>query len=669
MVWNKFKIKTLEIKIKPHYISTALSLTDQSGRERKISHYQYTAWPRDKFAHKPDALIDFLHNVNDTYVNLEKQAGKKPAPMILHSLEDGYLEAIKLEYYQVVTTLDFGSFENFFEEENEGKNRYEDIPCWDRTRVTVTPGKDNSDYIHANYVDSFGSPKKFIATQGPLKETIEEFWQMAWDQNSYIIVMLTDFQVSGVEKCARYWGIDKDHALFTCTGKFLVSIISETKESGYVESAGWPDFKTPTNSLLFINFILAVNSERQRLLREAVNGLVPGPIIVHCSSVTGRTGTFCAVDTCIYQLVKTETVSVPGTVMKIRSQRYSSVVAPEQYRHSFFWAPILRTYGLPVLDTLAQHNDDLTLVLPHHSPEVDSCRVHRRLRADELLRVREAIDKTKNKKRNRYSDVPCWDVSRVVLYKTYDGSDYINASYMAGYDNSKKFIATQEPMPITFNDFWHMVWQEDSRIIVMLNGAEKKLQAECIQYFAPNQDNTILKEFIIKEGDIKLEQDYSERILHVTYIHTGEIRTIHHFKHLDWPESGDPNTRAFINFLTVVNKTYQNFFVEALTNHQPLPGPIVVHSDAGVGRTGGFIAADICLYRLIYSASVSVPSLNSFDHRDNTHLTNFKNMAMQSIHQFWKRKDHIGFIDIMKHEHSFINNSSLPQENLQKKRT
>ncbi|CAH2088293.1 unnamed protein product [Euphydryas editha] len=66
-----------------------------------------------------------------------------------------------------------------------------------------------------------------------------------------------------------------------------------------------------------------------------------------------------------------------------------------------------------------------------------------------------------NENKNRSADYPCWDISRVVL-KSNNNSDYIHANYIAGFDMSVKFIATQEPMPGTFNDFWNMIWQENS---------------------------------------------------------------------------------------------------------------------------------------------------------------------------------------------------------------
>lgn len=88
LVCNKLTIKTVEIKIQSHFILTLLNLTDQSGRGRKIFHFQYTAWPRAKFSHQPDAFIDFFHNVNGLYVHLkERVVNKKLAPVLVHCLD------------------------------------------------------------------------------------------------------------------------------------------------------------------------------------------------------------------------------------------------------------------------------------------------------------------------------------------------------------------------------------------------------------------------------------------------------------------------------------------------------------------------------------------------------------------------------------------------------
>ncbi|CAS06632.1 protein tyrosine phosphatase, partial [Bracoviriform glomeratae] len=216
-----------------------------------------------------------------------------------------------------------------------------------------------------------------------------------------------------------------------------------------------------------------------------------------------------------------------------------------------------------------------------------------------------------NANKNKCTDYPCWDISRVVL-KSNNSSDYINANYITGFDMSAKFIATQEPMPGTFNDFWKMIWQENSRVIVMLNGTKQQseqLEPRNLQYFAPIQDNTLIKDFIIKEERIKRNSHYIQTTLKVTHLETGKVRLIHHFKYLDWPENVAPDVNKLIDFLLAANRKYQAFFRKMLKTNQILPGPIVVHGEKGIGRTAAYCVADICLYQIAHTASVSVPSI------------------------------------------------------------
>ncbi len=211
-----------------------------------------------------------------------------------------------------------------------------------------------------------------------------------------------------------------------------------------------------------------------------------------------------------------------------------------------------------------------------------------------------------NEKKNRYPDFPSWDISRVTI-RSNNGSDYINANYVSGFDRINKFIATQEPMATTFDDFWNMIWQENSNIIVMLNGTKKKLQPTSMQYFSANQDHTILKEFIIKEESKKMKAHYIYTTLAICHRLIGESRIIHHFNYLDWPENGVPNLKSFLDFLLKVNKQDQHYFKQALLTKKFLSGPIVVHGDAGIEKTMAYCIADICLYNIIRTGSISVP--------------------------------------------------------------
>ena len=76
---------------------------------------------------------------------------------------------------------------------NKFKNRLVNILPYESSRVCLQPmrGIEGSDYINASYIDGYRYRNAYIATQGPLNETVEDFWRMLWEHNSTIIVMLT----------------------------------------------------------------------------------------------------------------------------------------------------------------------------------------------------------------------------------------------------------------------------------------------------------------------------------------------------------------------------------------------------------------------------------------------------------------------------------------------
>ena len=219
----------------------------------------------------------------------------------------------------------------------------------------------------------------------------------------------------------------------------------------------------------------------------------------------------------------------------------------------------------------------------------------------------EDFKKTQNMKKNRFSYIPCWDASRVTIFETADGRDYINANYVDGFNLKRKFIATELPTPATVNDFWTMVWQENTHVIVMLNGTEES-QFNVYPYFYSDANDAIFGNFIIKVKEINLEYDYIETVISMTEMQTGKSRIITHLKYLSWPENIYPTEESFLQFLLNVNRKQHKYYLDAVKNKQLLPGPIVVHGNAGIGRTASFCAIDNCLYQLVNTKTMSIPA-------------------------------------------------------------
>ncbi|PRD27016.1 UNVERIFIED_CONTAM: Ptp10D [Trichonephila clavipes] len=118
---------------------------------------------------------------------------------------------------------------------NRPKNRFTNILPYDHSRVKLMPSDDEegSDYINANYIPGYNSPREFIVTQGPLHSTRDDFWRMIWEQNSRAVVMLTRCVEKGREKCDHYWPYDTQPAYY---GDIQVTILNESQYSKWTIS-------------------------------------------------------------------------------------------------------------------------------------------------------------------------------------------------------------------------------------------------------------------------------------------------------------------------------------------------------------------------------------------------------------------------------------------------
>ncbi|OQV14787.1 Tyrosine-protein phosphatase non-receptor type 11 [Hypsibius exemplaris] len=235
--------------------------------------------------------------------------------------------------------------------ENKLKNRFKNILPFDHTRVILKesdPAIPGSDYINANYVtsDEPDCPKRYIAIQGCLPNTLADFWRMMWQENSHVIVMITKEFERNKPKCARYWpelgqDLQYGHIRVTCTGEtgfpdfwlreFLVqhNQLSDPPRKIYqFHFQAWPDHGVPADPGCVLNFMHKINDQQ-----ESIKGA--GPIVVHCSAGIGRTGTFIVLDIIINQINKLGLdceIDIHRTVLQVREQRSGTVQIEAQYK-------------------------------------------------------------------------------------------------------------------------------------------------------------------------------------------------------------------------------------------------------------------------------------------------------------------------------------------------
>ncbi|KAG9280543.1 receptor-type tyrosine-protein phosphatase beta [Astyanax mexicanus] len=228
--------------------------------------------------------------------------------------------------------------------ENRCKNRYNNILPYDATRVKLLCLEDDpcSDFINASFIPGNSFGREYIATQGPLPGTKDDFWRMVWEHNVYNIVMVTQCVEKGRVKCDQYWPTDREPLYY---GELVVHMLSESVLSEWIirefkisregqlsyprivrhfNYTVWPDHGVPETTQSLIQFVRTVRDYIDRAPTS-------GPTVVHCSAGVGRTGTFIVLDRALQQLDSRGTVDIYGSVRDLRLHRIHMVQTESQY--------------------------------------------------------------------------------------------------------------------------------------------------------------------------------------------------------------------------------------------------------------------------------------------------------------------------------------------------
>ncbi|XP_043833009.1 receptor-type tyrosine-protein phosphatase S isoform X20 [Dromiciops gliroides] len=495
-------------------------------------------------------------------------------------------------------------------EVNKPKNRYANVIAYDHSRVILLPmeGIVGSDYINANYIDGYRKQNAYIATQGPLPETFGDFWRMVWEQRSATIVMMTKLEEKSRIKCDQYWpsrgtetyGVIQVTLLDTielatfCVRTFSLhkNGSSEKREVRQFQFTAWPDHGVPEYPTPFLAFLRRV---------KTCNPPDAGPIVVHCSAGVGRTGCFIVIDAMLERIKPEKTVDIYGHVTLMRSQRNYMVQTEDQY--SFIHDALLEAVACGNTEVPARnlYSYIQKLAQVETGEHVTGMELEFKRLANSKAHTSRFISANLpcNKFKNRLVNIMPYESTRVCLQpiRGVEGSDYINASFIDGYRQQKAYIATQGPLAETTEDFWRMLWENNSTIVVMLTKLREMGREKCHQYW-PAERSARYQYFVVDPMAEYNMPQYILREFKVTDARDGQSRTVRQFQFTDWPEQGVPKSgEGFIDFIGQVHKTKEQFGQD---------GPISVHCSAGVGRTGVFITLSIVLERMRYEGVVDI---------------------------------------------------------------
>ena len=306
-----------------------------------------------KINHNPDGQLEDANKVHDQ--SIQDELGNLSANLPITELINRGKSMSKHEF-QVLNreTLNQKSESLLYKiEEVKHLNRYSGVLPYQHSMVKLGPDTECkvANYINANYLRHPHFPEKVevIATQAPLPHTLSHFWQMVWQENIPVIVMLCVLQDKPKPPCHAYWPINSDDS-FT-VGKFLVQVKYEeiknefylvrhllvtdtestaTREVKQYHCVGWPDMGVPTknNHQHVLTLLQELSSHRKE---------VDHPFVIHCSAGIGRTGTLTSLLFLKYlvdhqqKLGQPVQASVFSIVKSLREQRFGSVETDEQY--------------------------------------------------------------------------------------------------------------------------------------------------------------------------------------------------------------------------------------------------------------------------------------------------------------------------------------------------
>ncbi|XP_009579030.1 PREDICTED: receptor-type tyrosine-protein phosphatase V-like [Fulmarus glacialis] len=518
-----------------------------------------------------------------------------PQEMVTYSLRNVHrpipIQNFK-QYYEMKTASANHAFFQEFEELKEvgkeqpkveaelpaniSKNRYPHVLPYDHSRVKLSQmGEDpHSDYINANFMPGYTSQQEFIATQGPLKKTIEDFWRLVWEQNVCNIIMLTVCMENGRVLCDHYWPSESAPVSY---GQVQVHLLTQSSSEewtmrefklwheglraerhvSHLHYTAWPDHGIPESTTSIMTF--------RELVREHIQSTKDaGPTLVHCSAGVGRSGTFIALDRLLQQMKQEKVVDTFGVVYALRMNRYLMIQTLSQYifLHSCILEKILEEPILGLSGTERSCPIPLKSFAQHYTQKAAKSHAGFLREYEMLLEVvkeeaSSATPSSGNQQTRPSSSILPYDRSRVKFSLLEQGpfSGLLQVWRVPGCSSSREYLAVQGPDKLTMEDFWTLVWEQDVHTILTLLPWQEKGEVPREACWPLEGDCLCTKMLTIQCGTEKLVSGWRCIQLKMKHEKKAKERQVQRFLYMLWSSKKQPDVESLLELLTAVRRS------------------------------------------------------------------------------------------------------------------
>ncbi|KAH0820674.1 hypothetical protein GEV33_002117 [Tenebrio molitor] len=451
--------------------------------------------------------------------------------------------------------------------ENKSKNRYTNLMAYDHTRVVLQwiNGNKNSDYINANYIDGYNVRKAYIATQGPKISTVHDFWRMIWQENVLHVAMLANIYEGKKKKVEKYWPDQNENlsfgdiTVYHMSGQvfadyeqrtFKVCFNNQTRKLQQYHFSSWPDHGVPLYSQSLVPFLQKI----QQIPLDSKS-----PVVVHCSAGVGRTGTILLCDICLRMAAKEDAVDMLRTLQQLRDQRANMVDNIQQYKlaHLVILECLVgKQTGIPCSEIETEvkkllSGDRITQQMRYLKDTAWQDKTMKSVASNDAF----VVVQEKNRFQNIVPEIQgCMFLSRYPIHD--DTSTYINAVRVDGFRCPGRFIVTQQPMPNTLGDFWRLVHEKETTVIVSLNPVNPKNKTSCLFWPTEKQPELTPVDYITLKHATTLSLDsYNLTTIRMHINASEEYTVVQIISMKDWAAKKNC-PKKIEDFLTFCEESY-----------------------------------------------------------------------------------------------------------------